>query len=63
MEELEGDEAVMLTVEHLQTWWCYLKDAFATKLQKKVCLVDALQVHNWWHAGRDDKAHQLVMER
>ena len=35
MKELEGDKAVMLTVDHLQTWWCYLKDAFATELQKK----------------------------
>ena len=63
MKELEGDKAVMLVGEHLQTWWSYLKGAFATKLQKRICMVEPLHLHNWWHAATDDVAQQAVMEK
>ena len=61
MKELQGNKPVMLVVDHVQTWWSYLKRAFAPRLKKKVFCADPQQIWSFWHAGMNNKTYEEMM--
>ena len=48
--ELAGNHPVMLVTDHVQTWWSYLKHAFAKKLKKRVFCADPQHLWSYWQA-------------
>ena len=61
--ELAGSHPVMLCVDHVQTWWSYLKHAFAKKLKKRVFCADPQHLWSYWQAHLHDSKNAEAMGR